>query len=294
MKKCLQLLSNLQSVPQEIIVVDNAPDNNHSQEVTQLFPNVKYVLEPRIGLDIARNTGIKNSKEAIVAYVDDDVVVHPLWAYHVWKTFDDPLTAAMTGLVFAAELETEAQLVFEKCWSFNRGYINKIYDHNYFRNTLSAGPPVWDIGAGANMAFRKSVFDEVGLFDELLDVGAAGCNGDSEMWYRILAKGYNIQYNPLAIAYHEHRRELNGLKKQLFYYMRGHTVAALIQQKLLPEAGYKKSLLTKMPVYYLRLLAQGFPRFEFRHQTLWAELKGIASGWIFYFKHRKQISNKSR
>ena len=30
------------------------------------------------------------------------------------------------------------------------------------------------------MAFRKAIFEEVGYFDELLDVGAAGCSGAAD------------------------------------------------------------------------------------------------------------------
>jgi GT2 family glycosyltransferase len=191
-------------------------------------------------------------------------------------------------LVIASELSTEAQLIFEKHWSFNRGYIDKIYDANYFESTLSKGPEVWEIGAGANMAFRKSVFEKTGCFNELLDAGAAGCSGDSEMWFRVLAEGYTIFYNPRAVVYHEHRRDLEGLKKQIFYYMRGFTTAALLQQKLCPESGYVKRL-RSFPRYYRSLIANGFPGYPFQFQTIWNEIKGVLSGLRFFNKNKHRI-----
>lgn len=296
LQRCLQLLVSLDCQPEQIIVVDNAPapTDNSTFEVAQQFRGVTYVKEPYIGLDIARNTGIIYAKSPIIAYVDDDVVVHPLWLYRVWETFQDPSVAAMTGLVIASELNTEAQYTFEKHWSFNRGYVDKTYDNSYFNATLAKGPPVWEIGAGANMAFRKAVFEEVGAFNELLDVGAAGCNGDSEMWYRILAAGHTIKYNPRAVVFHEHRKEMKGLKKQIFYYMRGFTTAALMQQKQHRQAGYKRHIFRVLPGYYGRLVMKGFPDYRFRYSTLWVEMGGVLSGLIFYFRNRKHHPHAKR
>ena len=39
------------------------------------------------------------------------------------------------------------------------------------------------------MAFRRQAFLLLGGFDERLDVGAAGCGGDSELWYNLLSRG---------------------------------------------------------------------------------------------------------
>jgi glycosyltransferase involved in cell wall biosynthesis len=282
------MLGKLSCVPEEIVVVDNASKDNSTKEVVEKFPGVKYIKEPRAGLDIARNTGILNSSFSIVAFVDDDVLVHPLWVYRTWETFQDSSIAAMTGLVIASKLDTEAQMIFERHWSFNRGYVDKVYNSDFFKKTLSQGPPVWEIGAGANMGFRKSIFEEVGLFDELLDVGAAGCNGDSEMWFRILSHGHSIHYNPRAIVHHEHRKDMEGLKKQIFSYMRGYTTAALIQQQQHQDAGYKRKIFKEFPVYYLQLIKRGFPKYPFRFQTLGAEITGVLSGLVFYYKNKKQ------
>lgn len=280
--QCLSSLKKSVCLPQEIIVIDNAPDNNSTREVVNQFPDAKYVIEDRIGLDIARNTGISKATNAIVAFIDDDVEIHPLWVYRVWETFQDPSIAAMTGLVFALELETEPQFIFEKYWSFNRGYIDKIYGWAYFSSSSPTGPPVWEIGAGASMAFRKSLFEKIGYFDELLD-GIAGCNGDSEMWFRILAKGNKIQYNPRAIAYHKHRKDIKELKKQVFNYLRGFTASILWQNKKEPAVGYKRNLYL-MIVFYTIMLVKGFPKYNARYKTIWVEIKGVISGISFFYK----------
>lgn len=294
LQKCLQQLNHLHCIPEEIVVVDNASDTDETQLVVAQFKEIKYIKEPRLGLDFARNTGIKKASNAILAYVDDDVIVHPDWLYWVWDSFQDKTVMAMTGLVVAQKLETEAQQIFEKYWSFNRGYVDKVYDTTFFKNTLHKGPPVWEIGAGANMAFRKSIFDEVGLFDELLDVGAAGCNGDSEMWFRILAKAHTIVYNPRAVVFHEHRSDLAGLRKQIYYYMRGYTAAALSQQRQLKASGYYRQLFKRLPIHYLKSIKKGYPNYSSQYETIWVEMKGVLSGLFFYLKNRNQFIHTNR
>jgi hypothetical protein len=83
---------------------------------------------------------------------------------------------------------------------------------------LSVQQLLWasEYGVGANMAFRRQVFAEVGNFDVALDVGTAsrGC-GDIEMFHRILAKGYATFYEPSAFGWHLHRRRDKALSKQL-------------------------------------------------------------------------------
>ncbi len=286
LRRCIDSLLQQKYQPAEIIVVDNAPSDDSTEELVKQYNKVVYCRELVAGLDRARNAGACVAKYSIVAYTDDDVLLHPLWTYQVWKTFQDPDVAAMTGLVIAKDLHTQSQQIFEKFWSFNRGYIDKAFNDIFFQRTLPDGPPVWEIGAGANMAFRKKVLKELHFFDLRLDVGAAGCSGDSEMWFRILSAGYKIHYNPRAICYHDHRKEMKALQRQLFYYMRGYTVAALIQQDAVKEAKYRKLLLGRLPKYYFRLFVRGFLRKDLRHTTLWSEVRGIFSGWLYYKKHK--------
>lgn len=289
LKNCIESLNRQICMPKEIIVVDNAPSDDSTKLVAESYENVNYYRELRPGLDIARNSGARVAKYNIVAYTDDDVMVDPLWSYRIWETFLQEDIHAMTGLVIASSLETESQQIFERKWGFNKGYQDIYFDIDFINNAHSI-PRVWDIGAGANMAFRKSAIEDVNYFDDRLDVGAAGCSGDSEIWFRILSLNKTIHYNPRALVYHEHRKKIEQLHKQLFGYMRGHSASVLIQHNLNKNIGYKKYLYYDLPRYYLFLILHGFPRYEFRYQTLWSEIKGIVSGIRFYNKNRNKPS----
>lgn len=286
--KCIESLLSLQVQPKEIVIVDNAPSDDRTRDVVATYKGVIYTVEPRPGLDFARNKGIRSATCPLVAFVDDDVKVHKLWAWQVARSFDNPAIAAMTGLVFASQLNSEAQLLFERFWSFNRGFVKKLYDPSFLNGKGKTPPDVCEIGAGANMAFRRSVFIDAGMFDERLDAGAAGCNGDSEMWFRVLLNGNSILYNPLAIVHHEHRHDLTGLKKQIFNYMRGFTVASLIQHKQNSRVGYLQHVTKQLPYHYLQLVKRGFPFYRFRYSTLFQEIAGMLSGFLYYRKIRKR------
>jgi glycosyltransferase involved in cell wall biosynthesis len=287
-ENCLRSLEKLVPVADEIVVVDNAPTTEATKEIVAKFPTVKYVLEPRPGLDHARNAGIHNSTGEIIAYTDDDVIVHPQWIQYLRQSFAyDPQIMAVTGIVLAAELATESQLIFEKYWSFNRGYAPIMYDQKFFQDNLSAGVPVCQIGAGANMAFRREIFTKAGDFDPRLDVGASGCNGDSEYWYRVLANGGICRYDPKVVTYHFHRTEMAGLTKQLYFYMRGHVSALCVQFERHHHWGNLRRLFIHVPLWYGKLYMQGIlAGFQGRYQTLLPETFGYLSGIKYYWQNR--------
>jgi glycosyltransferase involved in cell wall biosynthesis len=262
----------------ELIVVDNASDNDETERVVRAYPSVRYIREDRPGLDIARNTGAFAASGEIVAYTDDDVEVDTSWTGGLKTAFGDPLVMAVTGLVIPLQVDTEAQYTFERHWSFGKGYVPKVFDHRWFLAYQPYSAPAWEIGAGANMAFRRDIFRLAGGFDERLDVGASGCSGDSEMWYRVLAEGWNCLYLPRLVVYHRHRATMAELRRQLFFYMRGHVSALLVQYERYRQPGDRLRVFRGLPRYYW----QRWRGEKEKRDTLWNEIRGCVSGWHYY------------
>ena len=286
--QCLAALRALDPPPDEIVVVDNASVTDETRAVAQAAPGVRYVRESRPGLDVARNAGARASTGDVVAYVDDDVEVHPGWLTGLRRGFRAPEVLAVTGLVLPAELETEAQVAFETHWSFNKGFAPITYGPAFFEAGAGKGVPVWEIGAGANMAFRRTAFDRVGWFDERLDVGAAGCSGDSEFWFRILAEGGRCRYEPSAVVFHTHRRDLDALDQQIAAYMRGAVAAHLVQFEKYRRWGDLRRPFLAVPRYYLHLLRLRLQKGKgLRTRTLAPEVRGHVSGLLFYLRNRR-------
>jgi GT2 family glycosyltransferase len=285
--QCLRSMQQLVPPPDEILVVDNAPTSDATQQLMAQFPQIRYVLEPRPGLSVARNTGIQQATSEIIMFTDDDVEVHPTWLARLRSGFHNPNVMVVTGLMLPAELETEAQVAFHRSTTGAKLECRAlVFDSKYFQTNKPFGVTVWDIGAGASMALRRAVIEQVGGFDERLGAGAAGCSEDSEFWYRVLAAGYSCRYEPSAVIYHYHRRDLDGFKHQMYAYMRGHVAALLIQTFNHRHWGNLFRLLVILPEYYLRLIVRGvISGFHGRYRTIFVEMLGCLAGVVFYLRH---------
>jgi len=285
--RCLASLSDQTLPPSEVVVVDNASLTGETEEVCKAA-GVRYVREPRPGLDIARNTGASASTAEIVAYTDDDVVLHPWWLERMVAAFDAPEVWAVTGLVLPAELATPAQWHFERYWGFGRGFQRTDFGPSFLEAHTKYGCPTWLIGAGASMAFRRTVFQQAGFFDERLDVGAAGCSGDSEFWHRILCGGGICRYEPAVVAFHYHRRDWAGLRKQIRAYMRGHAAALLVQYERSGRKGNLRRLIVSFPQMYARRIIKRLAlRGDASDRLTWDEIVGLLSGIWFYARTPK-------
>jgi glycosyltransferase involved in cell wall biosynthesis len=199
----------------EILVVDNAPSDEQTRELVATFAGVRYVREPKAGLDFARNRALQEATSEIIAYLDDDVTVDRQWLNGLIEAWaENPDAAAFTGLVLPYELDTEAQILFEKRGGFGRGFEKIRYGQVLPGNPLyPCGAGIF--GAGCNMAFRREVLLKVGGFDEALDTGGPlPGGGDLDIFYRVIQAGYPLVYEPKYLVFHQHRRELAELRRQ--------------------------------------------------------------------------------
>jgi glycosyltransferase involved in cell wall biosynthesis len=219
--ECLDALAALDypASQLDIVVVDNAPSDESTRDVVARYPRMRYVREPRPGLDWARNAAIRASSADIVAYTDDDVSVDRGWVKAIAAAFEEePLAMCVTGLVVPDELDTPAQMLFETYGGFGRGFERAVYRVDVGRGESAARlyGGTGRFGTGANMAFWRSFFLAEGLFDPALDVGTpTNGGGDLEMFFRVLKTGHGLVYEPAAIVRHRHRRSYAELRRQI-------------------------------------------------------------------------------
>lgn len=221
-KRLSRLLSSLEAVRRnspfgqvEIVVVDNASADSATREAVESFGGIRYVLEPKAGLDFARNTALRAATGTLIAYLDDDVVVDRNWLTGLAKACrDNPAAGGFTGLVLPYRLDTEAQIYFERRGGFGRGFYRNEFRSSRFDNPLHpVGSGV--LGAGCNMAFERALLIDLGGFDEALDTGAPlPGGGDLDIFYRVLRSGRTMVYEPQFAVYHEHRETIAQLRRQ--------------------------------------------------------------------------------
>lgn len=290
--RCLAAVSQLNHSGHEVLVVDNCPSDNSSFDVVQGYPAFRYLREDRPGLDIARNRALAEAKNEIVAFTDDDALPDREWLTALLRPFSHPQVLCVTGMTLPLELETEAQIGFEEYSPFCKGFQPRRFRATH-TNPLATG----QMGAGANMALRKSLVQQVGGFDEALDAGTATqSGGDHEMFARILARGYEIVYEPSALSWHRHRRTAEELKKAIYGY--GSGVYAHWARLFTVEKEYSAA---KLPLHWFfrsQLPALGRSLLKrpgsMPSGLLWAELKGCFDGLGNYRKARKKQESFER
>jgi len=221
--RCLESLLAVRYPSYEIIVVDNASTTDATARLVTAVREsdsrandlLRLVREDRPGLDWARNRGLAEARHEIVAYTDDDVRVDPGWLGAIANAFAHDDVQLVTGLVVPAELATDAQVIFEDWYGgMGKGMRAKVFRPEWLDARTRLG--AHHLGVGANMALRRAWLVRLGGFDTALDVGTPSRGGgDLDIMHRTLAAGGVARYEPTAIVWHYHRREMQALRRQL-------------------------------------------------------------------------------
>ena len=290
-RRCLEAFMQLPDDGQEYLVIDNCPSSEATRNIVASYAGrVRYVREDLPGLNMARNRALAEASHEIVAFNDDDAVPDPGWLRALRRNFANPEVLCVTGLTMPLELETAAQQMFEQYSPFGRGFSRQEFLGSP-EMALAAGR----VGAGANMALRRSVVGKVGLFDEALDAGTrTQSGGDTEMFARILARGYRIVYDPAALSWHRHRRTWEALQKTAYGY--GVGVYAFWTSLLINERqlGVFLAAWAYWWHYQVPLLVKALLRRKgsLPLTLILAELRGCLVGVPAYMKARRQLQHK--
>lgn len=222
LKACLKSLRGIDApCDWEAIVVDNGSSDSTRQVVEEFasaapFP-VRYVREPRRGLSRARNSGVAAAFGDPIVFTDDDCYPASDFLMAVASVFADQDVDFFGGRVllhdpddFPVTIKTSMQ-----------------------RETLTSPGSFVAPGFlhGANMGFRRRVFEALGGFNESLGAGSAvACGEDLEFAARAWAHGFLGGYFPEPVVSHCHgRKEHDALALMRGYDIgRGAFYAAMI------------------------------------------------------------------
>lgn len=188
----------------EIIVVDNNSQDRTADIVntfskTSSIP-VGYVLEPQQGLSNARNRGIKEARGAIIAFIDDDVLPAADWVAQIGAAIDRWNAHGIGGRILPRWDAPPPPWLTRSQHLMDRLAIMDVDESRVLSFPMTGRPQVW----GANMAFRREVFEMVGGFDE--DHGMVGTKlfrgEEVELVNRALKHGLRIVYDPTVTVLH--------------------------------------------------------------------------------------------
>ena len=203
----LRTLSSVvaQSAPAQLwecVVVNN----NSTDDTIDVFArfaaenqafNLRMVTETEQGLSAARNCGIRASVGEIVAIVDDDETLESSYIESYIEFFDSFPTAMAAGGAVRAVYEGSRPR-----WMSH--YTERMIANPLDLDVVVTLFPKNRVPAGGNMAFRREVFERVGLFNPRLGRNGQSLIGgeENDLFARLRAAGDLLYFVPNAAIYH--------------------------------------------------------------------------------------------
>lgn len=191
LERALQSVYQQNSKVEEVILVDDGSTDSSDAMVAHAFPDVKILRQPNLGVSAARNRGIEAADSEWIALLDSD----------------DRWLPDKIAKIREAHRQHPDFVLFhsDEIWVRNGVRVNPMNKHRksggwIFEQCL----PLCAISPSTSV-IRKSVLQELGLFDEKLPA----CE-DYDLWLRLCHR-YPVHYldQALIVKYGGHADQLS-------------------------------------------------------------------------------------
>lgn len=189
------LVSQSPAADEIVVVIDHNADL--LARASARFPEARIVANAYApGLSGARNTGVQATSGDVILFIDDDAVADRDWLQTLMSHYTDPHVIAVGGAVLP-RWEGGRPPAFPEEFDWVVGCT--------YRGMPTRRVPVRNV-LGANMSFRRDVFQVVGGFTDgigRVGAGASGCE-ETELCIRARAAfpAGIVLYEPAARVFH--------------------------------------------------------------------------------------------
>jgi cellulose synthase/poly-beta-1,6-N-acetylglucosamine synthase-like glycosyltransferase len=178
-----------------IIVLDASDDESTKDALGGL--SIQYIRFDG-NAPSAYNYALAKIRTDLVGFVDGDAVVEQDWLLNMISTITDSKVAGAAGPIQTWNPNS----IIPRCIGYD--LESRLQNPNKIVRTSTT-----------NLVLRRSVLEEVGGFDESLEMAY-----DADFGYRLSNLGKEIKFAPTAIVYHHHRSTLRAYLKQQYVYAR--------------------------------------------------------------------------
>jgi poly-beta-1,6 N-acetyl-D-glucosamine synthase len=222
----------------EIVVVDDgSTDDTYARAMAYAGRHgpveVRVIHKPNGGKAQALNTGIAAARGLLVVCMDGDSALAPQTLRRAARHFAEPHVGAVAGNVKVANRGTLLSAL--QALEYIEG-LNLVRNAQAFFRVVNIVP-------GPIGMFRRDALLEIGGYAS--DTFAEDC----DLTLRLLARGWQISYEPEAIAYTEAPERQRDLLKQRYRWTRGILQALRKHKRLLVDP--RRSLSTTLSLWYM-------------------------------------------
>lgn len=228
LRLCLTSLIKQTDREFDVLLIDGGSSDGTNKVIATLQKRlkIKTLVDTTPHLAYIRDIGWRNTSSEIVAWIDDDVVVHPEWCAAIKQACKRPSSGGVTGptvipqyllnnrMVFLFHtthnplLKLLGKFYFKLFMQGEKYTIGKIYPSgawspgSNFSSALELKRPILvDYLEACNFAVRRSVLAEVGGYDLKYKGISEWCEVD--LAFRIRKKGYQLIFDPkIAVEHH--------------------------------------------------------------------------------------------
>ena len=182
----------------EVILVDNGSTDGSQALVTEQYPEVRLLtLDRNLGLTGGNNAGFRAAGGEILISLNNDTEAGPRF---------------VEALVAALQEHPEAGMAAAKMLLFDRRDVLHSAGDGYGVDGIPFNRGVWQQdrgqfdepgwifgGCGGAVAYRRTMLDDVGMFDESFFMYCE----DVDLNWRSQLAGWRCWYTPGAIVYHK-------------------------------------------------------------------------------------------
>lgn len=196
LEDCFKALKRQTYEDMEVIFVDNASTDDSVEFAKKLYPGIRVIeLSDNTGFACAVNRGIEAAQGEYVLLLNNDTIIFPNFVKNQYKMIKNkPDVFSCSALMIQNKNRELVDDAGDELAALGWGFAP---DRDKPVSGCGVPHEVFSSCAGAAI-YRKSVFDEIGLFDENFFAYLE----DMDVGYRARLAGYRNLYNPYAKVYH--------------------------------------------------------------------------------------------
>jgi GT2 family glycosyltransferase len=193
----------------EVIVVDNGSRDDSIQMLRTRFPSVKVVaLDRNMRFTGGNNAGVKEAKNDIVIFLNNDMAVDPGFIRPLLEAFRNDDVFAVSCQVFFQDKSRRREETGNTKARWRFAFVDQYHgDVNHVRPGGCGSLIFW--AGGGSSAFDRNKFLEIGGLDSLYDPFYLE---DVDLSYQAWKRGWKTLFAADSIVVHKHR----GTNKQRY------------------------------------------------------------------------------
>lgn len=210
-ERCLESLRGERAEILDVVVVDASAQARRPEALRE---NDTYVHAPELAgwMTRSRNRALLHARGAVIAFLDDDVVVHPGWASRLREAFRTTDAAAIAGRTLNGRPGEETY----------DAPVGRLLPDGRLTEGFAADRPQRervDHGIGANMSFRRSVLAHLGGFRD--DYPGTALREDTDIFLRVRRLGLPAYFDPAVVVDHLPAPHVKGARFDTRYKLYG-------------------------------------------------------------------------